>query len=266
MHFNLVLWFLTRGPDKASSGAYCDNKYVICSIYIFYRQQCTRSKAVPFTRLRYIESSSSLPRRIDRATSSSSPGRRGRGGGGVGGGGGASGPAGPRPRIIAAGGAARTGAASCGASAPAGRGARAAGRRRARGAPGATRGGAGARRRRARGPCRPPRRRPRSAAASPLRQRRRSGGRAGGAGRGRALPPDGMLLKSELDVMWWMMSDWCADTRRGVGDEHCSADSGGGDVRAPPPRAPHAPPSDHSCRHVQFKVQKQETFCHYKSV
>lgn len=50
-----------------------------------------------------------------------------------------------------------------------------------------------------------------------------------------------MLLKSELEVMWWMMRFWCADTRRGVGDEHCSADSGGGDVRAPPAL------SDHSC-------------------
>lgn len=49
------------------------------------------------------------------------------------------------------------------------------------------------------------------------------------------------MLKSELEVMWWMMRFWCADTRRGVGDEHCSADSGGGDVRAPPAL------SDHSC-------------------
>lgn len=57
-----------------------------------------------------------------------------------------------------------------------------------------------------------------------------------------------MLLKSELLVMWWMMRLWCADTRRGVGDEHCSADSGGGDVRAAAGGEPSArDPSDHSC-------------------
>lgn len=55
--------------------------------------------------------------------------------------------------------------------------------------------------------------------------------------------PDGMLLKSELLVMWCIMRDWWADTLRGVGDEHCKADSGGGDVRA----GPDGPePSDHS--------------------
>lgn len=43
-----------------------------------------------------------------------------------------------------------------------------------------------------------------------------------------------------------MMSDWCAETRRGVGDEHCSADSGGGDVRAGGEPGPRASLSDHS--------------------
>lgn len=71
-----------------------------------------------------------------------------------------------------------------------------------------------------------------------------------------------MLLKSELLVMWCMMRLWCAETRRGVGDEHCSADSGGGDVPRAPPRDPRPhdprdprphdpdPLSDHSCAHT----------------
>lgn len=37
-------------------------------------------------------------------------------------------------------------------------------------------------------------------------------------------------MKSELLVMWCMMRLWWAETRRGVGEEHCSAESGGGEV------------------------------------
>lgn len=56
--------------------------------------------------------------------------------------------------------------------------------------------------------------------------------------------------------MWCMMSDWCV-IFLGVGEEHCSADSGGGEVRAPPGTAAGAcggsggaggdPLSDQSC-------------------
>lgn len=53
-----------------------------------------------------------------------------------------------------------------------------------------------------------------------------------------------MLLKSLLLVIWWMMRLWWAETRRGVGEEHCRADSGGGEAARA--AAAWEPPSDHS--------------------
>lgn len=60
--------------------------------------------------------------------------------------------------------------------------------------------------------------------------------------------------------MWCIIRLWCAETRRGVGDEHCSADKGGGDVRradSPPfPLCAPPDPSDHSWKynHVKYSL------------